>query len=859
MADVEHQEAPRAPSTTARQLLVDWANEQDGWVRRLVLEVLAAGKPAGGDVIRELYDGFLAEKGLKEEPAPAVPPLEYQEQLDPGSGEFIFRKLEGVQGVNALASGQAIEFNPGLTILFGENGAGKTGYARILKRIADVRTAEEILPNVHEPTAVVDQAATVTYSIGGDEQVFEWKGEPGVPPMTHVSVFDSPAVRIHVDDDLAYVYTPRDLALFRAVSEGIDAVKALAEEEAATKKPAGNHFLSRFSRGSSVYALVETLGPASDLPALRALATLTEEQEKSVEALRTTVVALQSESLQAQLISTRDRLQLYADLAAAATAIAEFSYEAYNQVVAAAKGAEAEYAKLRKKLLATAGIGGKSDEAWQQFVLTGEAYRAHLEAHEYPRDGDPCLYCRQPLSAEATSLLSRYRDFATNATRQRIEDAKATRNTLLRGLAALDRTALLAGVQRHRADDQEDQALEQAEALLVALDEQAARWNAGEPVEWEKLGAAAAVEAESTARHEAAKLLVADLSTRADDRAKRLAEDSGKLAELEARLELRNRLAEIEAFVSAAKWVQVLGQLLRKFPALLRSLTEVSKVASEQLLNADFEHRFEEECKVLRAPDVRLEFPGRRGQPARRKVVSTAHRPSQVLSEGEQKVIALADFLAEAGLRLIPAPVIFDDPVNSLDYRRILEVAGRIAGLAEERQVIVFTHSIWLATELLARFEKNKGRCSYYSITDEGGKGVVLEGAHPRWDTPKNIAKTVTGLIESARTSEGDAREAIVEKAYSWVRSWCEVVVEQEILKGVTRRFEANVRMTGLPQIRVDRLAEVTAVITPVFDKACRIMEGHSQPLETLSVRPTLEDLEREWAELQAARAAYLA
>ena len=81
----------------------------------------------------------------------------------------------------------------------------------------------------------------------------------------------------------------------------------------------------------------------------------------------------------------------------------------------------------------------------------------------------------------------------------------------------------------------------------VGADVMRRSWEAGEPVEWEKLGAAAAVDAESTARHEAAKLLVADFSTRADDRAKRLAENLGKLAELEARLELRKRLAEIEA------------------------------------------------------------------------------------------------------------------------------------------------------------------------------------------------------------------------------------------------------------------------------------------------------------------------
>ncbi|HXB65418.1 MAG TPA: AAA family ATPase [Solirubrobacteraceae bacterium] len=348
-----------------------------------------------------------------------------------------------------------------------------------------------------------------------------------------------------------------------------------------------------------------------------------------------------------------------------------------------------------------------------------------------------------------------------------------------------------------------------------------------------------------------------DLTARLADRSKRLQQDTAKLRELNARLELGKRLEEINKSVEDAKWVQRLEQLIRKFSPLLRSLTEVSKSASEQLLNGDFERRFIEECKVLRAPTVRLEFPGRRGQPARRKVVSAEYRPSEVLSEGEQKVIALADFLAETGLQIAPAPVIFDDPVNSLDYRRIGEVAKRIAQLAEDRQVIVFTHSIWLATELLAHFEKKQEFCTYYSVTDEGGKGMVARGTGPRWDTVKSITKKVNELITSGQSATGDAREAIVETTYSRIRSWCEVVVETELLKGVTKRHQANVMMTMLPQIKGDRLAAATDVIAPTFEKACRIMEGHSQPLETLSVRPTLEELEKDWADLQAARAAY--
>ena len=47
------------------------------------------------------------------------------------------------QGVNALANNQTINFGPSLTIVYGGNAAGKSGYTRILKRACRARGSEE--------------------------------------------------------------------------------------------------------------------------------------------------------------------------------------------------------------------------------------------------------------------------------------------------------------------------------------------------------------------------------------------------------------------------------------------------------------------------------------------------------------------------------------------------------------------------------------------------------------------------------------------------------------------------------------------------------------------------------------------
>ena len=70
--------------------------------------------------------------------------------------------------------------------------------------------------------------------------------------------------------------------------------------------------------------------------------------------------------------------------------------------------------------------------------------------------------------------------------------------------------------------------------------------------------------------------------------------------------------------------------------------------------------------------------------------------------------------MAEASLQSTSSPIIFDDPVTSLDYRRLEYVAQRCVELAQSRQVAVFTHNIWFATELLSRYEDRTGDCAVW-------------------------------------------------------------------------------------------------------------------------------------------------
>lgn len=81
--------------------------------------------------------------------SPAIP-LDATHLRDPSrdQGEVYLRQVHGVRHVNALAPDQRLTLHRvGLTIIYGDNGSGKSGYARILKKACRARM----------PTAAVGQ------------------------------------------------------------------------------------------------------------------------------------------------------------------------------------------------------------------------------------------------------------------------------------------------------------------------------------------------------------------------------------------------------------------------------------------------------------------------------------------------------------------------------------------------------------------------------------------------------------------------------------------------------------------------------------------------------------------------------
>lgn len=847
--------SPGTPPTDPRLLLAEWANGADEWVRLLVGEAIATGRPVALSVIETAYKLFREEKALDRREVAAVPLLSLEARQDESAPPLSITRLSDVRGVNALTAGGEIEpRREGLTILYGENGTGKTGYSRIFKALANSRTADVILSNV-DVNVEEPQSATVDFVVGDEERTLQWKGERGVSPFTRMSIFDSPAVRTHVDDALEYVYTPASLALFNDVVTAIQGVASLIDDATSGLELRPPGLLARFKRGSSTYPLVETLGASTDTVDLKNRARFGEEAAVELKDLSLAVAALQANTAGVQLIASRSYRRALDEAAECVNILRSLNAEAYRGALERSVQLAADYELFRSGLFAAADLPAEPEETWAAFIESGEKYKRHLISRD-AHDSGRCLYCRQALTMTASDLVARYSSFLEDRISAEIQATEAEILLVIEKIEKIDWREMTAFLEGHETTDLElrpafYEAIRVVESVRMTVADAVIGRRPYETTTVAQLSPAMQVVKRSL---EEIASRISGLEEQQQSRAEALVAKETELIELSDAVELGKSWPTIEASVSNAKEADRLKALRASLPGLVRAVTSLAKAASNELINRSFDTLFQEERSRLRAPDLKVQYVGNAGKSQRRKVRGGKHKPSKVLSEGEQKVLAIADFLAEARLAGITAPVIFDDPVSSLDHRRVNEVAQRIASLSESNQVIVFTHDILFASTLLGLFEKSK-RCSLFQITDEHGKGKVTRSTGLRTDSLAAIRGRVNDLIQAASAQEGAVRDSLVRSGYSQLRAWCEVFTEEELLRGVTKRYRANVQMTTLTSINGALLDEIAPKVAEIFKVACRHTDAHSQPLAALSVAPTLSELEQHWADLKASKA----
>jgi len=810
-----------APKPVLQQLLT-WSANRPAWQRDALRRIVSAGTLTPTD-LKELTEICrAAHEAKKADGTPAKPvPLTASHLPTSATSEEVTTlvSIGALKSVNRLPSSQVVPLglSPGLTVIYGDNGTGKSGYARVLKKACRTRGgAQAIRPNAFEKSPTGPATATIVFKTGSKEETFVWKdGVTPDPHLTNVFIFDVATADNYLEQDGPATFTPYGLDVLPKLSKACDAIRDVLRQE-------NNHIISdvssiarnwKYEATTAVGKVVSTLGAATKEETVTALAGLDKKQEKRLKEL-------------ADLLRTNPK-QKAKETRAAAGRISAFAL----LVKAAAKDfSDVELVNLKKCLeeakataeAAKAFASGKFDSSY--LTGTGESFwrklwdaarefseAAAYEGKTFPmtEDAAKCMLCQQPVSEEASERLKKFQSFYTDKSQ---ELAKQAAKKLKEAKEKIDRLSALDGELKKIETD-----------LAGAIPEQVSKINdfvskcddalkaVKENFSKETWGVVSSIPitAETTLTEIATNLQArAKEEESADDPAAR------KLLENE-----RNELVDREWLGKACG--DVIAQIERyKTIATLEACSKETATAgittknselTKQFVTDAFCESFATELNTLGLRTLTVKLHEIKGAKGETKFGLKLDPPStltvrQVASEGEQRCIALAAFLAELSQASHLSTLVFDDPVSSLDHFHREKIADRLVKESKVRQVAVFTHDTVFLNDLNAKTEEASLSGRYYHLEwngDEPGhchEGLPWDCKSPE-DRLDKLAKMLGEIKKSWSAIPSEKNATDIRHAYSWLRQTLEGIVEKVVFADVVYRYRSYVKMNQLKRV----------------------------------------------------------
>lgn len=727
--------ASAVPTTDTDALIeiVAWSLDRPAWLRQ-ALRILVNSQEPTQSQLAELFE--LAKIGG----TPSAPLSEADVRGSVSKqAEVTLKSVSKPEDVNALAPDQTLTFEKaGLTVVYGDNGAGKSGYARILKHACRARIdpkARSILPNVDTQSPGTPRAK-LAYTVAGQNKQVDWRLDQASPAeLSAISVFDTRTAAVHVDGMNEVAYVPSSLDLLQRLAKTADAIRDAARKAKTALEAQTPQALKSppINSNTTVAKSIAGLNHATDLGSLQRLSDLTDPEQAILVDLKRDLTG-DPTAIARQLISRRDGLNRFAtSIAALCQAASPNTHEEIKRLHSRSVATRAAANAAAQNRFASEPLRLVGSDAWRSMW---EAARRYATADARPGDafpptasGDHCPLCQQTLSAEAADRFSRFEAFVRDDTKQQADAAARDLDEALgRARTVALPVSQLTTQLRYLRDNLGDDATFKA-VRAVALK---ARWQLRRILRDSDGTYAVVSEVDPTPAVQA----LANLGGRLADRATALSADANspqrvalksQLDELEARVWLPGQLPDAKAEVARRLEIVGLDRIIAE--ADTGAITRKASQLAEQLVTDALRAQFSKEITALGVGNLAVELKKESSQSgAARFRVRLVRKPREevgaVLSEGEHRCVALAAFLAELATAGGKSAIIFDDPVSSLDHRHRDDVAKRLAAEARTRQVIVFTHDVAFLMLLNHAVQEAQAHIGYRCIA----RGVDLAG-----------------------------------------------------------------------------------------------------------------------------------
>lgn len=845
---------------TAYQDLLDWAISRHWWQQE-TLARLAAGHVFTETEFDEIADSLLRSP-------PTEPPggwlSNMQQPVDASGPPVRLTAIRDVANVNRLADEQQLTFEPsGVTVIYGNNGSGKSGYARLIKRMVRTRHREAVLPDIFAAGSG-PQTACLDYAVGGAPSS-ALLSENTPADLAQVAYYDERCGDAYVTTEGEVTYRPSVLRLLDDLVLVCDRVRAVLDQRLAVnvgKRGAlpdlpADTSAGRLLAGLSGSTSDDDLGRGCAAPAdadSRIERARSEEgrlraTDPSKEVRRLTGLGAAYETLARHLRGLDDELG----------AASEGRLRAALGTAAATRAAADAVSALNFHQEPVQGVGsGAWRTLWEAARRFSETVAYTDQTFPVVASGAHCVLCQGPLDQTSVGRMERFERFMTDDTQ---EQARSAAQQLARTLGAISATTVDApdcavALSAVQSDDEDLHG-----RVTADLNEWRARRTTltSETLPGDT-GPLPAGDTTESLTQRAAGLRRQAAEIDANQFEATLASLVVEQRELNAALSLAAVADEVRIERDRRREQEVLNEARRQTDT--RGISRASGDLTTKHVTLLVQDRFSRESQDLRVDSVTLLGQGvRRGavlhKPGFVGAVLSADLPA-VLSEGEQTALGLAGYFVEAHLDVSRSALVLDDPVTSLDHLRREKVARRLIRFAADRQVIVFTHDVVFAGDL-RRIAGEEG--VDFTPRSVERRGSAQTPGYCRQDHPWSAqdAQTRLGTLKhdlvrlrkEQANWDGDAYEREVGGWAGRLSETWERFVSQDLAGALFDRGTQEVRPMML-KVAEQFTEQDNKEFQEAYKRVSRWATRHDKDASLNYVAPSVDDLEAELALAQA-------
>jgi energy-coupling factor transporter ATP-binding protein EcfA2 len=850
-------------STGTKKELIDflweWAEANGEWSKLLINNIVASEKALLIEERQLIFDYFLQSIKFNK----GLPELTINKpQYSPPTKKIELQSLSEVKGVNKLADAQIINFAKNITIIYGENGSGKTGYCRILKSLGfSYDTKNAVFSNINQ--AKVPQSARIKYLANEADETLLWDGNNTNVDLSSISVFNNNCVQISLGDGRGLIVSPIGFHLFNLVVDELNELSNLINK-AISDRPTKLAWDVTLNTGTPQSNFISTLNDKSTEQELSDLSNFTEVHINELANSETELKKLNKDLIDSEIKSDTAKInELQANISKIELTRTVLNLNAWNEFLLLndkLKELESKTQRGIKEIAESKGIEFYNTNEFQSFIKAAEQYIQLLNKPDYPNSNNEiCIYCRQELEGEESKeLLKNYRTLLNDTTQDEIAKNKKEKAATIKQIDNLSNI-----VFHHDTFGLNDK-------NEVLQSDNIANYNKNfkrikDLFLNDKVSCDLTFDLDHDFTINYLKQILNDFIIK---RAKNLAiinnidiQDTklkSKIAELKDRKTLNANDDEIKKVMIYLKAIARLEKNRNKFST--NSISRKTTEAREELVKQNFIDIFNDELKSLRKTSIKIElnFGTSRGHSKVQQRINSNYYLLDILSEGEQKAIALAEYLTELQLDNSKSPVIFDDPVNSLDHHIIDDVSRRLIKLSADRQVIICTHSILLFNSLLYFSKqttfKDLTYKFYNSKTQFDRSGYITE-AEEQINGVNVLIREINSLLNNSpkERSESD----IASDGYGYLRSAIEVCVEKEIFKETVKRYQKNIALGAFVKVNGELINAHKDKLNEIFERSSGYIKGHSNPTE-IHNEPTIAELKTDFNDFNIIRSLFL-